>query len=76
MSEAALVVLERPASCERIPAIAMDLFAESLAVFQRLEAEGIEYAVVGAFAVAFHGVPRAMTDIDILVRPEAVEPAI
>lgn len=30
-----------------------------------------EYVVVGGYAVAFHGHPRATKDIDIYVRPEA-----
>lgn len=35
-----------------------------------LSAEGAESLVVGAFAVAAHGLPRATKDIDIWVRPE------
>ncbi len=30
---------------------------------------GVEFLVVGAHALAFHGLPRATGDIDILVRP-------
>ena len=30
---------------------------------------GVEFVIVGAFAVAYHGVPRATGDIDIFVRP-------
>ena len=30
--------------------------------------EGVEFLLVGAFAVAFHGVPRATGDIDVFVR--------
>ena len=29
----------------------------------------VEFIVVGAYALAFHGVPRATGDIDILIRP-------
>lgn len=36
-----------------------------------LLAESVEFVVVGAYALAFHGVPRATGDIDILVRPSA-----
>lgn len=36
-----------------------------------LAAEAVEYVVVGAFALAIHGLPRATGDIDILVRPSA-----
>ncbi len=38
-----------------------------------LEVAQVEYAVVGAFAVAIWGAPRATTDIDLLVQPEDVE---
>jgi hypothetical protein len=34
-----------------------------------LNAEQVEYLVVGAFALAAHGFPRATGDIDFLVRP-------
>ena len=30
--------------------------------------EGVEFVVVGAYALAFHGIPRATGDIDIFVR--------
>ncbi len=32
-------------------------------------AEGVEFVVVGAHALALHGVPRATGDLDVLVRP-------
>jgi hypothetical protein len=41
-------------------------FAEML---RALSAEGVEYMLVGAYAMAAHGVPRATGDIDIWVRP-------
>jgi predicted nucleotidyltransferase len=31
---------------------------------------GVDFVIVGAFALAFHGAPRASGDIDIFVRPE------
>jgi hypothetical protein len=34
-----------------------------------LSAEGVEYLLIGAYAMAVHGVPRATGDIDIWVRP-------
>jgi hypothetical protein len=34
-----------------------------------LSAEGVDYLLVGAYAMAAHGRPRATGDIDILVRP-------
>ena len=35
-----------------------------------LNANGVEYLVVGAFAVAWHGYARFTADIDFLIRPE------
>ena len=34
-----------------------------------LNTNGVEYAIVGAFAVGFHGFPRATGDLDVWVRP-------
>ena len=34
-----------------------------------LSEEGVEFLVVGAYALAAHGLPRATGDIDILIRP-------
>ncbi|MBI3458149.1 MAG: hypothetical protein HY002_20435 [Candidatus Rokubacteria bacterium] len=36
-----------------------------------LSGEGVEYLVVGAYALAAHGLPRATGDLDIWVRPTA-----
>jgi len=36
-----------------------------------LNSNAVEYLVVGAFAVAFHGYPRYTGDLDLLVRPNA-----
>ncbi len=33
-----------------------------------LNSNGVEYVIVGAFALAFHGFPRYTGDLDILVR--------
>jgi hypothetical protein len=41
-------------------------FVEMLAA---LSAAGVEFLVVGAYAMAAHGLPRATGDIDIWVRP-------
>jgi hypothetical protein len=43
-------------------------FAEML---RALSAAGAEYLLVGAYAMAAHGVPRATGDIDVWVRPRA-----
>jgi hypothetical protein len=34
-----------------------------------LIAHGVEFVVIGAYALAFHGAPRFTGDLDILVRP-------
>ena len=34
-----------------------------------LSEEGVQYLVVGAHALAVHGVPRATGDLDLWVRP-------
>jgi len=34
-----------------------------------LNAEGVEYLLVGAYALAAHGFPRATLDMDVWVRP-------
>lgn len=36
-----------------------------------LNANKVDYLVVGAFAVAFHGISRYTADLDLLVRPTA-----
>lgn len=38
-------------------------------MFSALSAEDVEYLLVGAYALAAHGLPRATGDIDIWVRP-------
>lgn len=43
-------------------------FAEML---NALSAEALEFLVVGAYAVAGHGIPRATVDIDLWDRPTA-----
>ncbi len=41
-------------------------FRDILSLFN---AEGVEYLVVGGYALAAHGLPRATGDIDLWVRP-------
>lgn len=43
-------------------------FRELLVLLNEYE---VEYIIVGAFALAFHGAPRFTGDIDILIRPES-----
>jgi hypothetical protein len=33
---------------------------------------GVEFVIVGAYALAFHGAPRASGDIDLFVRPSSI----
>ncbi|MBU4199716.1 MAG: hypothetical protein KKG09_00615 [Verrucomicrobia bacterium] len=42
-------------------------FKELLALFNEL---GVEYLIVGAYALAFHGAPRFTGAIDIFVKPD------
>ena len=56
--------------------MALNLFEETMALLAELERHGVPYAVAGALALAIHGVPRATTDIDLLVRREDVDAAL
>lgn len=42
-----------------------------LDLLRALDGARADYVVVGAYALAVHGIPRATGDIDILVRPAA-----
>ncbi len=42
-------------------------FKELLVLFN---AHNVDYVIVGAYALAFHGAPRYTGDLDILVRPD------
>jgi len=42
-------------------------FRELLELFNR---HGVEYVVVGGYALAYYGAPRFTADLDILVRPD------
>jgi hypothetical protein len=46
-----------------------DVHADFVDLVRCLSDESCEYVVVGAHALAVHGVPRATGDLDILVRP-------
>lgn len=49
--------------------MAADWNEDFLDVIDCLNAESAEFVVVGAFALAAHGLPRASGDIDLFVRP-------
>lgn len=61
---------------DRDDADALDLFGEFTGLVGALDGAGVDYAVVGALALAIHGVPRATVDIDLLVLPDAVTAAV
>ena len=42
-------------------------FRELLAL---LNAHGVDYVIVGGYALAFHGAPRFTGDLDIFVKPD------
>lgn len=56
--------------------MALNLFDQTIALLADLEAAGVEYALAGALALAVHGVPRATTDIDLLIPAPALEAAL
>ncbi|MFB3925054.1 MAG: hypothetical protein ACE14T_03290 [Syntrophales bacterium] len=39
-------------------------------LFALLNAHKVDYIIIGAYALAYHGAPRYTGDIDILVRPD------
>lgn len=45
-------------------------------VFDRLEAEGIRYVVVGGMAVYLHGYERPVEDLDIVIAPSEADRAV
>lgn len=47
----------------------MDLAPDFDEFIASLTARGVEFLVVGAYALAFHGAPRFTGDLDVLVRP-------
>jgi hypothetical protein len=53
----------------------MELAPDFDEFFESLTAHGVEFLVVGAYALAFHGAPRFTGDIDIFFRPTAINTA-
>jgi hypothetical protein len=51
----------------------MDLYDELVGILQRLDDQGIDYAICGGIAVALHGYPRFTKDIDLVVLAEDAE---
>ena len=56
----------RSNSCEGSKMTVQPDFRDLLALFSKHD---VEYVIVGAYALAFHGVPRYTGDLDIYVRP-------
>jgi hypothetical protein len=56
--------------------VALDLEHELKAVLEALSAEQVPHALCGGLALAVHGFPRATRDIDLLVPPASVPPAL
>src|SRR5262249_30358409 len=54
----------------------MTLLEELMALAAELDRAGVDYALVGALAVAVWGAPRATHDIELLVRPEQLATAM
>ena len=54
----------------------LDLFQELKGVVSALEQRRIPYALCGGLAVAIHVQARATVDIDLLILPESLGPAI
>jgi hypothetical protein len=46
----------------------MEVHQDFLELLQLLNAHGVDYLIVGGYAVAFHGAPRFTSDIDLLAR--------
>lgn len=59
-----------------MPLVSLDLYEETMALLSALDAALVEHALAGGVALAVHGAPRATTDVDLLVRPEALEAAL
>jgi len=47
----------------------MDVPSDFSELLECFNAHGVEYVVVGAYALAHHGAPRATGDIDLYARP-------
>jgi hypothetical protein len=47
----------------------MDLFDKFLRLIQSMEDEGVEYILIGGYAIILHGFLRATQDVDFFVNP-------
>jgi Nucleotidyl transferase of unknown function (DUF2204) len=53
----------------------MNLSADLREFIELLNSRGVEYVIVGAHSLAFHGRPRYTGDLDILIRPSPANAA-
>lgn len=53
----------------------MNLSADLREFIELLNSRGVEYVIVGAHSLAFHGRPRYTGDLDLLVRPSSANAA-
>lgn len=53
----------------------MDLAPDFDEFIASLTAHGVEFVIVGAYALAFHGAPRFTGDLDVLIRPTVANAA-
>lgn len=51
----------------------LEIYDEFRRVIELLEAESIDYALCGGWAMAVHGQPRSTIDIDLLILSESLE---
>jgi hypothetical protein len=49
----------------------VDALEDALRVVEALNAEGVDYVVVGGVALNIHGLVRATEDLDVFIRPDA-----
>ncbi len=49
----------------------MEIQSDFKELFELFNENKVEYLIVGAYAMALHGVPRFTGDIDLFVRPES-----
>jgi predicted nucleotidyltransferase len=50
----------------------MDLFQKFLTVVDALENEGVDYVLIGGYAVIIYGMPRLTQDIDLFIKANEI----
>lgn len=48
----------------------MDLHKDFADLCSLLNVNGVDFLIIGGYAVAFHGAPRFTGDLDVLIRPD------